>query len=85
MGPPIEVVCYRDPDHESTVDVFTGGQPAELGTVAVTVIDPGKGWTRADWHAAREAAIRGASRPAAAVIRGFYDDADAHSGPITTT
>jgi hypothetical protein len=85
MGPPIEVVCYRDPEADTTVEVFTGGQPAELGTVAVTVVDPGKGWTLTDWHTAREAAIQGASRAAAAVIREFYDDAATHSGWITTT
>jgi hypothetical protein len=85
MCPPIEVVCYRNPDHDTTVEVFTGGQPAEPGTVAVTIIDPGKGWTRADWHAAREAATQGASQPAAAAIREFYDGAGIHSGWITST
>jgi hypothetical protein len=85
MCPPIEVVCYRDPEADTTVEVFTDGQPAEPGTVAVTVIDPGKGWSRADWHTAREAAMQGASQPAAGMITEFYDDAATHSGWITTT
>jgi hypothetical protein len=82
----VEVVVYRDPDHETTVEVFRGGQPADPEAVAITIIDPGKGWARVDWHAARQAASHGASPPAAALIRELYDHAAAaHSGWITST
>lgn len=47
----IEVVVYRDPDGDTDVAVFRGG--IEVQDAAVTVVDPGTGWTEADWNAQR--------------------------------
>lgn len=75
----VEVVAYRDEDGGTDVNVFLDGRPI---TAEVTVVDPGAGWTTADWHQHRQMETERASPAAAALIGEHYDRGE-HSHHIT--
>lgn len=68
--PQVEVVGYRDEDGGTDIAAFLDGRPV---TPEVSMVDPGAGWTVADWRQHREMETARASPPAAALIGEHYD------------
>lgn len=80
----VEIVHYRDPDSACDVAVFVDGievnERARLfadDSVRYISIDPGAGYARSDWKAARAEDTEGPlSDDARAKVVACYDDAD---------
>lgn len=70
----VEVVVYRDPDGRGAdgvdVRVFVEGNPVG---VRLFVVDPGAGYSLAEWNNDRAIAVQEASPAAAEVIGELYD------------
>lgn len=76
MAETVEVVHYRDPDASCQIRVFVDG--AEVPFNEVT-IDPGAGYSLADWEAHRERVVAGLSAEARDLARAWFDSAEANS------
>ena len=79
----VEIVHYRDPDQSCDVAVFVDGievrERARLfegDSVRYVSIDPGAGYSRSDWDAARIEDMVGLSPDAQTKVGMCYDDAD---------
>ena len=71
-APPVEVIVVRDPDASDDVSVLLDGYPAP--EASVVCIDAGAGWDVADWEAARDEALAGASPAAARLIAAAFNN-----------
>lgn len=68
------MVVYRDPDNGTEVAVFVDGRRDE--NVGITVVDPGRGHTRADWDDSAALALEGASPAAVELLTDWYAQAE---------
>lgn len=48
--PQIDVIVYRDPDGDTELSVFLDGRRLSADDFTQHTIDPGAGWTRAEWN-----------------------------------
>ena len=74
MAETVEVIHYRDPDSSCEMCVFVDG--VEVAVTAEVTIDPGAGYSRADWDQQRAEGLAGLSPSARALATRCFDSAE---------
>lgn len=71
--PELELIIVRDPDGDTEVEAFLDGKPVNATEF---VIDPGRGWTPAQWREARREALELVSEAAGEALVQHYEFAE---------
>ena len=69
----IEILHTRDPDGECAIEVWVYGKKLDLDSIRYVDVDPGRGYTRADWEEAKKNAASSGSPGFTEAVRQTYD------------
>ena len=75
MAGTVEVIHYRDSDSSCEIYVFVDGE--EVAVTAEVTIDPGAGYSRADWDQHRAASLAGLTPHARDLGTRLFEEAEA--------